>query len=150
MRRPVEVVVVVWRAAADGPEFLVLRRVPERHGYWNLVAGGVEWGEEPGAAAARELREESGLDAPVGDLGLELSYELAGDPPEVRARFAADVDRVAVRAYVAEARAGWEPRLDAEHDAHEWLAAGAAIERLPYPEPRAAVAAAARLLGAGA
>ena len=149
MRRPVEVAVVVWRPTPDAPEFLVLRRVPEKQGYWHLVAGGVEWGEEPAAAAARELREEAGLETPVRDLGLRLSYELAGDPPEVRARFGLDVARVEVHAYVARAPAGWEPTLDAEHDAYEWLGAGIAVERLAYPEPRTAVVAAAGLIEAG-
>ena len=44
-----EVLVVVFRAR--GPEFLVLLRSPERQGYWNLVAGGVE--ERRGADRSR-------------------------------------------------------------------------------------------------
>ena len=52
------------RAAARASavaEYLVLLRSPEKLGYWHLVAGGVEWGEAPAAAAARELGEETGL-----------------------------------------------------------------------------------------
>lgn len=150
MRRPVEVAIVVWRPARGGGEYLVLRRAPEKQGYWHLVAGGVEWGEEPAAAAARELREEVRLEAPLRDLGLGLAYDLAGDPPEVRARFGPEVERVAVHAYLAEAPAAWEPVLDAEHDAYEWLPAEAAVARLAYPEPRSAVLAAARALEAPA
>ena len=70
---------VVYR---PGPEFLVALRTPERHGYWNLVAGGVEKGEAPAAAARRELVEESGLADPVAfeQLPLELGYLRPGGP----------------------------------------------------------------------
>jgi lipoyl(octanoyl) transferase len=123
--------------------YLVLRRVPERQGYWNLVAGGLEDEEAPAAAAARELREETGLGGvSLADLGLELSYSLAGDPPEVCARFAPGTETVKVHAFLARAPAGWEPALDHEHDAYRWCTADEAVSLLAYPEPRAAVRAA--------
>lgn len=128
-----EVVVVVRRA---GPEFLVLLRSPDRGGYWNLVAGGVEPGEDAAEAAARELAEETGLVAPLSPLGLELSYEKPWG-------------RVRLDAFVAEAPVGWEPALDGEHVEHRWCGLEGALELLAYPEPREAVAAAART-GAGA
>jgi lipoyl(octanoyl) transferase len=132
------VVVVVRREG----RYLVLRRAPERQGYWNLVAGGLGVGESAAAAAARELAEETGLRADVDDLRLELAYDLAGDPPEVRARFAPGTKRVRVHAFAAEAPPGWEPALDAEHDAHRWCTADEAVALLAYPEPRTAVLAA--------
>ncbi len=57
MRGDQEIVVVVRR----GAEFLVMRRAPERLGYWSLVAGGLEPDETPREAAQRELFEETGL-----------------------------------------------------------------------------------------
>lgn len=143
-RRPDEVAVVVRRQGADGAEYLVLLRSPDKLGYWHLVAGGVEWGEEPEAAAARELREETGLDAPVHALGLGLSYALADDPESLRERFPPGTERVCLHLFVAEAPAGWEPVLDAEHVDRRWLHAAAAAELLHYPEPREAVLAAER------
>jgi 8-oxo-dGTP pyrophosphatase MutT (NUDIX family) len=138
-RRPEEVAIVVRRPAARGPEYLVLLRSPEKLGYWHLVAGGVEWDEDPATAAARELAEETGLVAKPEPLGEALSYDLAGDPEEVQARFPAGTERIVVWPFVADASAGWEPTLDAEHGDVRWLDRDAAIALLRYPQPREAV-----------
>jgi 8-oxo-dGTP pyrophosphatase MutT (NUDIX family) len=138
-RRPDEVAVVVRRPAAEGVEYLVVLRSPEKLGYWHLVAGGVEWGELPAAAAARELAEETGLVAEPAPLDAPLSYDLSGDPESVRARFPAGTERITVWPFVADAPRGWEPLLDEEHVEHRWLAAGDAIALLHYPEPREAL-----------
>ncbi|MBM2822178.1 MAG: lipoate-protein ligase [Thermoleophilia bacterium] len=131
-----EVLLVVFR---PGPEFLVLLRSPERHGYWNLVAGGVEEGEAPIAAARRELDEESGLAQPIRFESLPL--ELAYVRPEG--------SKVTMHAFLAEAPFGWEPVLNEEHVEYRWCSLADADALLAYPEPRAAVRCVASLLELG-
>ena len=131
--RPEEVLLVVFR---PGPEFLVLLRSPERHGYWNLVAGGVEEGEAPAGAARRELDEESRLADPVRFEPLPLG--LAYVRPEG--------SKVVLHAFMAEAAPGWEPVLDEEHVEYRWCSAADADVLLAYPEPREAVGYVARFL----
>lgn len=61
--------VVLWR----GDRLLVLRRAPGGYlgGQWDLPGGKSEPGEEPSAAALRELMEETGL---TGTIGPEVAH----------------------------------------------------------------------------
>lgn len=131
-----EVLIVVHR---PGAEFLVLLRVPERGGYWHLVAGGVERGETPEEAAVRELVEEAGPLRPLrlAPIPLRLGYEAPRGP-------------VRLHPFSAAAPAGWEPVLNEEHVEYRWCSAAGAERLLAYPEPRAALAWVARELEAGA
>ena len=65
MKLPLSVLVVVHTA---GGEVLLLER-SARPGFWQSVTGSLDRAEEPfEAAAARELREETGIDAALGRL----------------------------------------------------------------------------------
>jgi 8-oxo-dGTP pyrophosphatase MutT (NUDIX family) len=140
MRGDQEILVVVRR----GPEFLVMRRAPERLGYWCLVAGGLEPDETPEQAAQRELFEETGLEAKVRPLPIALSYSLLDDPPAIRARYAPGVEKITVHGFLADAPVKWEPTLDAEHDIYEWCDLAEALDLLLYDTTKDAVRAAAR------
>jgi 8-oxo-dGTP pyrophosphatase MutT (NUDIX family) len=76
---------VEWRYAAayvvcrdhDG-RILLTRFVLEGHpdsGRWSMPGGGMEWGEHPAETARRELEEETGLTATIGEVvGVSLRW----------------------------------------------------------------------------
>ena len=138
MRTRDEVLLVIYR---PGPSFLVLLRSPESHGYWHLVAGGVEEGEAPDAAAVRELGEETGLMQPdrFAPIPLELGYQGLDD----------DV-LVTLHPYSVQVAADWEPVLNEEHVEYRWCSEREAAELLEYPEPVDALRHVARQLEVGA
>ena len=111
-----EVLVFVHR----GEEALVLLRVPD-DAYWHVVAGGVEDGETFAKAALRELREETGLDAP-------------GRVHSLRRGYSWDAEQVVGECYAVEAPAGWEPRLNEEHSEYRWCSFVEAAELVRWPE----------------
>jgi len=133
--------VYVLRQAAPGLEVLVLRRSPAGRspGSWETVHGTVEADEPPGAAARRELREETGCE-PIrlyNASRVESFYRHRVDEVALGPGFVAFVDRAA------------EPRLSAEHDRAEWLAPAAAGARLAWPRERRALEDILSILGGG-
>lgn len=122
--------VYVLRQGATGLETLVLRRSSAGRcpGSWEVVHGSIEPGETPGAAALRELAEET---ACVPERFYNLSrtesfYRHTTDEIGLIPVFAAFVPDTAVR-------------LSAEHDAAEWLSIPAAQGRLAWPRERRAL-----------
>jgi 8-oxo-dGTP pyrophosphatase MutT (NUDIX family) len=113
-----------------GDEFLVAHRSPDSGGYWHPIAGGVEQGEQFHAAAVRELREETGLDATELQFLGEFAYvrESWEDEPGLR---------VHVEAFLVDVEPGWEPELNEEHDEYRWLPREEAAQLLFWPEPAA-------------
>lgn len=119
----------------------MLHRV--RDNYWHVVAGVVEAGETFAGAAARELREETGLEAAVVDLRMSQSYKV---PEEMRGEYLSGVDEVQIENFAVRVAAGWEPLLNEEHDYYRWLTLAEAIAIEHWPETKEVIAAIAASL----
>jgi 8-oxo-dGTP pyrophosphatase MutT (NUDIX family) len=133
--------VYVLRQGGDGLRCLVLRRAAGGRcpGSWETVHGHIEEGERPAEAAARELREETGMVA-------ERLYNLS----RVDAFYQHRTDEVAlVPVFVAFVPAATPVRLGTEHDACEWLTPAEAGRRFAWPRERRALEDAVQLLGSG-
>jgi 8-oxo-dGTP pyrophosphatase MutT (NUDIX family) len=130
---PVQVATVdiyVVRPLQGGWRVLTLRRGQGTRcpGSWETVHGSIEEGEKPEAAAAREVREETGLAvARLYAITVQPFYLHKQGIVTAAVVFAAFVEDDAVR-------------LGEEHDAHEWLPVDEASARFIWPRSRTALA----------
>jgi 8-oxo-dGTP pyrophosphatase MutT (NUDIX family) len=82
-------------ATADGRILFVKQyRFPTESYSWELPMGGVDAGEDPADSAARELREETGLDIPVGKIG--SFHPIPGLTPQKATAFYATIPDSAI------------------------------------------------------
>ncbi|GGU43883.1 NUDIX hydrolase [Streptomyces violascens] len=135
-RAPFQVLVVPFRRVGEQVEFAVLRR--EDMDVWQAVAGGGEAGETPQQAAAREAREELGLDQPVSLYPLQTTASIP-------ARFFADRDSWPAGTYVVPEHSfatdltDIEIKISHEHIAVQWLDYQAAQKALRFDSNRTAL-----------
>lgn len=106
-------------------------------GAWEVVHGFIESGERPEDAAARELREETGLE-------LERLYNITVQPFYLQT-----IGAVTLAVAFAAVVAPGEVRLGPEHARAEWLTVDEAVRRLTWPRSRVALREAAMLLAGG-
>jgi dATP pyrophosphohydrolase len=141
---PVSVLVVLYTEAR---EVLLLERTA-RPGFWQSVTGSLDWPEEPlQAAAAREVREETGIDVASGRLrrwNVVNRFEIYA---QWRHRFAPGVLYNTEHVFGLELPARPPVVLSApEHGAFAWLGWREAAQRCFSWSNRDAI----RMLGEGA
>lgn len=119
---------VVYRREADGIEIaLAARRTRKGDLVWGLPKGGIDEGETYEAAAVREVREETGLEAEIEhDLG-EIRYFYVWEGVRVRK---------AVRFYLMRATGGDITDHDDEMEDVRWFPLAGSMRRAAYKGER--------------
>ncbi len=110
------------RDGASGPEVLLTRNSARgpHPGDWTLPGGGIDHGEEPRAAAVREVHEETGLECTPGDVLDVTSAHFEGTAPSGRRE-----DYHALQIVFAAEVSDGEPAVletDGTTDATAWVA----------------------------
>jgi len=119
------VLVIVHTAALD---CLLIERV-EPADFWQSVTGTLRWGEAPADAAAREVREETGIE-PIGleDAAVTHRFPIL---PAWRSRYAPDVTENVEHLWYLQVPDRCPVALDpAEHRASVWLPIAEAIRKV--------------------
>jgi len=127
-KRPESVLVVVHTRTG---KVLLLRRTDHPE-FWQSVTGSMEWGDErPAETAARELREETGINvAPeaLTDWQVQQRYEIF---PEFRYRYAPDVHENTEHFFSLSLPAECAITLSpGEHSEYRWVPFEEAVERV--------------------
>jgi dATP pyrophosphohydrolase len=124
-KRPESVLVVVHTPALDC--LLLERAIPS--GFWQSVTGSLRAAETPAECAARELREETGLDAQgLRDAQVQRTFPIL---PAWRSRYAPGVESNIEHWWYLEVPEVRAVRIDpTEHVAYLWLPIAAAIEKV--------------------
>jgi len=137
---------LTWRRGSEGPEILMMLRVPEHGFWWQSVTGMMEPGETPEETAHRELQEETGLRGSLRSL--DFAHTFWVDPailgfPEGEPRFNTEI------CFAMEVSRDAEVVLAPdEHTEYLWCSLDEAHERMRWEGSKAALARLRRVLGA--
>ncbi len=114
---------LVWRAGPRGREVALVRR-PRHGGDWTLPKGKLEPGETLEECALREVREEVGNEAQLGEFADVVTYPVQGGVPKA--------------VFYWHMKAGGERQEKDEDEVAEvaWLVPDEGVERLTYPRER--------------
>jgi 8-oxo-dGTP pyrophosphatase MutT (NUDIX family) len=128
MRLPIQVEAIIFRRNGNVIEYLLLKRLPERNGFWQPVTGGVEEGETQDKALQREITEETGVSNIVA-LIIGLYYFEFSDP---------NLNQEYV--YGVEVSSSEEIVLDPkEHTEYRWCSFQEALQLLHWKENKEAL-----------
>jgi 8-oxo-dGTP diphosphatase len=135
---------VVYRHAAGGSEVALIRVGPKQR--WQLPKGIVEAGEKPELTAAREVREEAGVEARiVAPLDVIEYWYVGNDHANQRVRF-----HKFVHLFLLEYERGDVRHHDHEVDEARWVPLAEAEAKLAFDSERKAMKQAMAMLdGAG-
>ncbi len=128
MRLPIQVEAIIFRRNNNMVEYLLLKRLPERNGFWQPVTGGMEEGETRVEALLREVMEETGIKNTVGVIEGLYWFEFS------------DPNAIQEYVYGVEVSPSEEIVLDRrEHSEYRWCNFQEALQLLRWKENKDAL-----------
>ncbi len=135
MRLPVQVEAIVFRKNCDRIEYLLLKRLPERNGYWQPITGGLEEGETQIEALSREIKEETGIENLLRVI--EGLYYFEFSDPNLNKEYVYGVEVSPEEEIVLDGK---------EHSEYRWCSVQDALQLLHWKENKEALAKLNRIL----
>jgi dATP pyrophosphohydrolase len=128
MRLPIQVEAIIFRRSGNRIEYLLLKRIPERNGFWQPLTGGVEEGETRTEALYREIYEETGVKSVIRTI--EDLYHFEFSDPHVNQEYV----------YGVQISPSEDIVLDKEeHSEYRWCSFHEAMRLLHWKENRKAL-----------
>jgi dATP pyrophosphohydrolase len=128
MRLPIEVEAIIFRRRGNVIEYLLLKRLPEKNGFWQPVTGGVEEGETRVEALRREIGEETGIKNLVRVMEDLFYFEFSD--PDLNQEYVYGVEVSATEKVVLDGK---------EHSEYRWCRIQEAIQLLHWKENKEAL-----------
>ncbi len=128
MRLPIQVEAIIFRRNSNRIEYLLLKRLPERNGFWQPVTGGVEEGETLTEALRREIREETGIENLVRVI--EDIYYFEFSDPNLNKEYVFGVEVSSTEVVVLDGE---------EHSEYRWCSIKGALQLLNWKENKEAL-----------
>jgi 8-oxo-dGTP pyrophosphatase MutT (NUDIX family) len=128
MRLPIQVEAIIFRRNSNRIEYLLLKRLPERNGFWQPVTGGVEEGETLTEALRREIREETEIENLVRVI--EDIYYFEFSDPNLNKEYVFGVEVASTEVVVLDGE---------EHSEYRWCSIKDALQLLNWKENKEAL-----------
>ena len=146
MRIPIQVLIYPVRKTKDDWEYLMLKRVNNRGGFWQGVTGAPENDETLSEAAKRELYEETRY-SPLNLIKTDISYII---PMEDRWKdiYPEDTKEIPEYLFIAKIDVSSPPKIDPiEHNDWKWCSYEEAMNLLSLEDNKRALEFVHRFLG---
>jgi 8-oxo-dGTP pyrophosphatase MutT (NUDIX family) len=128
MRLPIQVEAIIFRRNSNTIEYLLLKRLPERNGFWQPITGGMEEGETREEALHREIREETGIENLVRVIKDIYYFEFSD--PNLNKEYVYGVEVASTEVIVLDRK---------EHNEYKWCGIKDALQLLSWKENKEAL-----------
>ena len=128
MRLPIQIEAIIFRRNSNTIEYLLLKRLPDRNGFWQPVTGGLEEGENRTEALRREIEEETGIKNLIRVI--EGLYYFEFSDPNLNQEYVYGVEVSSTEEVVLDGK---------EHSEYRWCGIKDALQLLSWKENKEAL-----------